>query len=50
MKTNEKEALLDQFCAVVPGIARETALFFLDANNWVLQVEMLISISRVRTQ
>ena len=41
MNTSERDVLLDQFCAVVPGADRLTAQFFLEANNWTLQVRAL---------
>lgn len=37
MNTSEREALVEQFCAVAPHADRPTAQFFLEANNWTLQ-------------
>jgi hypothetical protein len=38
MGTTDRDTLLEQFCTIVPGLQRELAVFFLEANAWSLQV------------
>jgi hypothetical protein len=50
MHTSEKDAVLEQFCSYIPGVDKAGALFYLEANNWELQVLSYISPSSLMSR